>query len=85
MHIPLCYYLVRVVGLGEFGLIIAMNVTQFLNLLCINAYCYFENSVAESWPGLSWDRRTWNNMDSFLAIVIPGAIMMSVRWWANDF
>ena len=81
IHSILCFLFVSVFDGRETGAAIATNITYILNMVALEVYCNFSETVKHTYQFLP-DRRTVQNVGSYMAISLPSALMICFEWWA---
>ncbi|TPX38230.1 hypothetical protein SmJEL517_g00011 [Synchytrium microbalum] len=68
-------------ALGFIGAPIATSITYWLMLFLLILYVVFVDG-SEAWGGFS--RKAFTNWASFLALAVPGVLMVGTEWWAFE-
>jgi len=83
LHFLWCYLFIVVFDWREVGAAIATNITYIVNMICLDLYCYNSKKMQRTHK-LMPDRRSLENIGTYLAIGIPGACMLCFEWWVFE-
>lgn len=83
LHFLWSYLFIVVFDWREVGAALATNITYILNNILIDIYCSTSKNMQRThkmWP----DKRSFENLCTYLAIGIPGACMLCFEWWVFE-
>ena len=83
LHLLWCWLFITVLDWRETGAAIATNITYILNMIAIDVICASKQSLKLTHQGLP-DRRSFENIGTYLKIGIPGACMLCFEWWCFE-
>jgi len=78
----MCWLFIVHLGLRANGAIIATNITYILNMIIIDACCYFMPKFKRAWTVP--DLRVFDNMWEYFKVGFPGACMLCFEWWCFE-
>ncbi|KAL5761143.1 hypothetical protein ACOSP7_019646 [Xanthoceras sorbifolium] len=82
LHIPLCWGLVFMSGLGNIGAALAISVSYWLNVIFIGVYMYFSPACAKTRVPISME--LFQGIGEFFKFAIPSAVMICLEWWSFE-
>ena len=86
LHVSLCHILADKHGMEVNGVILSTNIIYILDYIIIVCYCMFKKSVSEYFLSTQMlDYRVFDNLCAFLALTLPSALMLMLRWCALEF
>ncbi|XP_061343640.1 protein DETOXIFICATION 16-like [Gastrolobium bilobum] len=81
-HVLVCWVLVLKLGLGIKGAVIAICISNWLNMVLLALYIRFSSSCKSTWTGFS--RESLHNIPQFLRLAFPSAIMVCLEAWTFE-
>ncbi|KAL5828112.1 hypothetical protein ACOSQ4_019909 [Xanthoceras sorbifolium] len=82
LHIPLCWGLVFMSGLGNIGAALAISVSYWLNVIFIGVYMYFSPACAKTRVPISME--LFQGIGEFFKFAIPSVVMICLEWWSFE-
>jgi MATE family multidrug resistance protein len=73
-HLPVCWLLVRALGLGSSGAALAIAVSYTANLCFLALYVRLSPRCRSTWKGFS--REAFRGIPAFFRLAVPSAMMV---------
>ncbi|TVU05608.1 hypothetical protein EJB05_48777, partial [Eragrostis curvula] len=77
-HVPVCWLLVRALGLGAAGAALAIAVSYLANLCFLATYVRLSPRCRATWTGFS--REAFRGIPAFVRLAVPSTLMMCKEW-----
>ncbi|KAK3121886.1 hypothetical protein QOZ80_8BG0662380 [Eleusine coracana subsp. coracana] len=81
-HVPVCWLLVRALGMGSAGAALATAVSYLCNLCFLAIYVRLSPRCRTTWTGFS--REAFRGVPDFVRLAVPSALMMCIEWWSFE-
>ncbi|CAA6671403.1 unnamed protein product [Spirodela intermedia] len=82
LHIPLCWILVFVAGLGGKGAALAVVISHWLNLSLLALYVNLSGACKRTWTGFS--KEALHDTVNFVRLAAPSAAMICLEYWSFE-
>ncbi|OEL25868.1 Protein DETOXIFICATION 16 [Dichanthelium oligosanthes] len=82
-HLPVCWVLVRALGLGSAGAALGIAVSYTTNLGFLALYVRLSPRCRSTWTGFS--REAFRGIPAFFRLAVPSAMMVCIEWWSFEF
>ncbi|CAL5338873.1 unnamed protein product [Camellia sinensis] len=83
LHIPLCWVLVFKSGLNNLGGALAIDISNWLNVIFLVLYMKYSSSCEKTRVPISMD--VVRGVGEFFRFAIPSAVMICLEWWSFEF
>ncbi|PUZ51799.1 hypothetical protein GQ55_6G218900 [Panicum hallii var. hallii] len=81
-HLPVCWLLVRALGLGSAGAALGIAVSYAANLCFLALYVRLSPRCRSTWTGFS--REAFRGIPAFFRLAVPSAMMVCIEWWSFE-
>ncbi|KAF8646702.1 hypothetical protein HU200_065704 [Digitaria exilis] len=81
-HVPVCWLLVRALGMGAAGAALAIAVSYAANLCFMAVYVRVSPRCRSTWTGFS--REAFRGIPAFFRLAVPSAMMVCIEWWSFE-
>ncbi|XP_022141852.1 protein DETOXIFICATION 1-like [Momordica charantia] len=82
LHIPICWLLVFHFKLRVVGAALSLDISYWLNAICLAFYVFFSPSCNKTRTPLS--REAVSSIREFFRLAVPSAAMVCLEWWSYE-
>lgn len=82
VFIPLCWFMVYKVGMGNAGAALSVSICDWVEVTVLGLYIKFSPSCEKTRAPLSWE--AFKGIGSFMRLAVPSALMICLEWWSYE-
>lgn len=82
VFIPLCWFMVYKVGMGNTGAALSVSICDWVEVTVLGLYIKFSPSCEKTRAPLSWE--AFSGLGSFMRLAVPSALMICLEWWSYE-
>ncbi|KAF7015311.1 hypothetical protein CFC21_029185 [Triticum aestivum] len=82
VFIPLCWFLVYKVGMGNAGAALSVSICDWVEVIVLGLYIKFSPSCEKTRAPLTWE--AFKGIGSFMSLAVPSALMICLEWWSYE-
>ncbi|VAH28875.1 unnamed protein product [Triticum turgidum subsp. durum] len=82
VFIPLCWFLVYKVGMGNAGAALSVSICDWVEVIVLGLYIKFSPSCEKTRAPLTWE--AFKGIGSFMRLAVPSALMICLEWWSYE-
>nr|ACG47293.1 transparent testa 12 protein [Zea mays] len=82
VFIPLCWFMVYKVGMGNAGAAFAVSICDWVEVTVLGLYIKFSPSCEKTRAPFTWE--AFQGIGSFMRLAVPSALMVCLEWWSYE-
>lgn len=82
LFIPLCWFMVYKVGMGNAGAALAVSICDWVEITVLGLYIKFSPSCEKTRAPFTWE--AFQGIGSFMRLAVPSALMICLEWWSYE-
>lgn len=82
VFIPLCWFMVYKVGMGNAGAALSVSICDWVEVIVLGLYIKFSPSCEKTRAPLTWE--AFKGIGSFMRLAVPSALMICLEWWSYE-
>ncbi|KAI5012114.1 hypothetical protein ZWY2020_024248 [Hordeum vulgare] len=82
VFIPLCWFMVYKVGMGNAGAALSVSICDWVEVIVLGIYIKFSPSCEKTRAPLTWE--AFKGIGSFMRLAVPSALMICLEWWSYE-
>ncbi|KAG2545521.1 protein DETOXIFICATION 12-like isoform X2 [Panicum virgatum] len=82
LFIPLCWFMVYKVGMGNAGAAFAVSICDWVEVTVLGLYIKFSPSCDKTRAAPTWE--TFRGIGSFMRLAVPSTLMICLEWWSYE-
>ncbi|XP_047048404.1 protein DETOXIFICATION 12-like [Lolium rigidum] len=82
VFIPLCWFMVYKVGMGNAGAALSVSICDWVEVTVLGLYIKFSPSCEKTRAPFSWE--AFRGIGSYMRLAVPSALMICLEWWSYE-
>ncbi|WVZ90867.1 hypothetical protein U9M48_037126 [Paspalum notatum var. saurae] len=82
LFIPLCWFMVYKVGMGNAGAALAVSICDWVEIMVLGLYIKLSPSCEKT--RAPFTREAFRGIGSFMRLAVPSALMICIEWWSYE-
>ncbi|XP_020160683.2 protein DETOXIFICATION 12 [Aegilops tauschii subsp. strangulata] len=82
VFLPLCWFMVYKVGMGNAGAALSVSICDWVEVTVLGLYIKFSPSCEKTRAPPSWE--AFRGIGSFMRLAVPSALMICLEWWSYE-